>query len=343
MRIACLVLNNLYNGAENMVVLAAKHLTERHDVWYCSPSGPINKYLDDAGVAHVPIKKVNVKTVKNLMKTFEPDVFLVLDNKASVVCALAKVPFISYQQNNWPWIGGFNPFSLGMLYYSKRAKKVIGVSDHLINEFRFSKSIRDKYITIPNVVDLSHVKELAGDLAETKIYDMCTIGRMAPQKSPSTFVRIVSKLAKTRPDISAVMIGDGELMGEVKALTEQLGVKDNITFTGFLKNPFEIMKQSKLLVMTSLYEGKSLAVIEAMSLGLPVITSRVPGMEDDIDDSCGRICDNEEEFCAAIEEFLSDEKLYQTMSQGAKIRAQMSGDVEKYIADMEKICHEALG
>jgi glycosyltransferase involved in cell wall biosynthesis len=230
-----------------------------------------------------------------------------------------------------------------MLYYCKKAKKVVGVSDHFINEYRFSKYIRNKYITIPNVVDLSRVKEAAGELPETKKYDLCFFGRFSAQKSPETFVRIVKNIAEKRVETNAVMVGDGELTDEVKTLAAQLNVLDKITFTGFLKNPFEIVKQSRLLVMTSIYEGKCVAVIEAMSLGLPVIARRAPGLEDDVDDSCGALCDNEEEFNAAILELLTDGDLYKKKSLGAIERAQLSGDVEKFAIDIEKVCIEAAG
>jgi len=345
MRIACLLRVGCYYGAENMVLLFAKHMTARHDVWYCSPNGVINGFLKDAGVTHVPIEKVSVGSVKNLMKTLKPDIFLVLDNKASVTCALAGVPFVSYQQNNWPFITGFNLYSLGMLFYCRRAKKVIGVSDYLIRAFRFSKYIRDKYVTLPNVVDLSHVQERAGELPETKTYDICFCGRLAPQKSPSTFVRVVKKVLESRPETTSIMVGGGETetIAEVNALVEQLGLQEKIIFTGFLENPFEKIKQSRLLFMPSIYEGKCVVVIEAMSLGLPVIGRRAPGLEDDIDDTCGALCDTEEEFYSAIIELLDNDELYQQKSQGALARAKASGDVEKFAADFEKICIEAAG
>jgi len=343
MRIACLLRTGIFYGAENMTVLAAKHMAKNHDVWYCCPEGTINEYLKDTGVTYVPIDKVSVKTVRQLKKRLKPDIFLVLDNKASMVCALAGVPFVSYQQNNWPFIGDLNTYTLGMLFYCKRAKKIIGVSDHFIKEFRFSKFIREKYITIPNVVDLSRVKENAGELPLTKTYDLCFFGRLAAQKSPETFVQILKSVADKLPETNAVMVGHGELTEEVKTLAAQLNVLDKITFTGFLKNPFEIVKRSRILVMTSLYEGNCLAVIEAMSLGLPVIARRAPGLEDDVDESCGALCDNEEEFNAAIFELLTDENLYQKKSLGAEKRARISGDIEKFVSDMEKVCIEATG
>jgi len=259
-----------------------------------------------------------------------------------MICAFAGVPYISYQQNNWPWIGKINPFSIGMLYYCKKAKKVIGVSDHIIEEFRFSNYIRDKYVTLPNVVDLSRVKDFAGEPPESKTYDLCYFGRMSPQKSPSTFVNVVKKVLETRPETTTVMIGSGELTDDVKNQVKELGLDDKIKFTGFLKNPFEAVQKSRLLVMTSFYEGHCLAVIEAMSLGLPVIARNAPGLRQEIDESCGVLCNTENEFYQAILSTLSDEELYNKMSNGAKAKAKMSGDVERYAINLERICAQVV-
>jgi glycosyltransferase involved in cell wall biosynthesis len=342
MRIACLALYNLFNGAENMLVLAAKNLKARHDVWYCSPEGIINTYLSDADVTHISIAKVSIKTVKNLMKTLKPDIFLVLDNKASTICALAGVPFVSYQQNNWPFIAGFNPFSLGMLFYCKKALKVIGVSDHLIKTFRFSKYIHDKYTTIPNFVDLSNVKKLAGEIPQTKTYDFCFFGRLDHQKRPWMFLKIVKKMVETRPGTKVVIIGDGILSDETKAQAKKMDLLEAIEFTGFIRNPFEYVKKTKLLVMTSLYEGHCLAVTETLSLGLPVISARVPGLVDEIDDSCGILSeDDEEAFCKAITELLDNDELYRKKSQGAIVKSQRYGDIDKFVESIETVLLEA--
>jgi len=110
-----------------------------------------------------------------------------------------------------------------------------------------------------------------------------------------------------------------------------------------MENPFEIIKKSRLLFMPSIYEGKCVVVIEAMSLGLPVIGRRAPGLEDDIDDDCGKLCDTEEEFRDAILELLDNNERYKIKSQGALKRAETSGDVEKFANDLEKICLDAAG
>ena len=343
MRIAYLVPTNSYSGAENMTLLIAKQLSARHDCWYCSPEGAICEYTEAAGIPHVPVPDMSVKTVKHLKKILNPDIFHACDNRASVVCALAGVTFISHLHNNPPWLKGLNAYSCTMLFSCLRSKRTIGVSDSVLDEFLFSRFIRDKYITIENVVDLSYVKIMADEGVEKKSYDLSFIGRMTQQKAPLTFVSIVEKIARQLPQISAVMIGDGEMISESQAFAEQLGLRGSITFTGFLQNPFTIIKNTRLLIMPSLYEGFGLTAVEAMALGKPVLASPVGGLVKILDSTCGKYCGSEDEFIKAAIKLLTDNELYIKMSQGAEERAQLFGDVSGYAAGIEKIYTEAIG
>jgi glycosyltransferase involved in cell wall biosynthesis len=76
---------------------------------------------------------------------------------------------------------------------------------------------------------------------------------------------------------------------------------------------------------------------------LPVIASNVPVLDRNIDDSCGALCDDEADFCNAILELLVEDALYSEKSRGAEERARVFGDVEKFAAEIEKVCLEAAG
>ena len=74
------------------------------------------------------------------------------------------------------------------------------------------------------------------------------------------------------------IIGTGPLTAELKGLAEELGVSDRVRFLGFKKNVYDYMAHCDALIMPSLHEGLPYTVLEAMSLGLPVIASRVGGL-----------------------------------------------------------------
>jgi len=340
MRIAFLVPTNIYSGAENMTLLIAKQLSERYNVWYCSPPGVICDYTKAANIPHMPVENMSARTTRYIKKAINPDIFHACDNRASVACALAGVNYVSHLHNNPPWIKKLNLYSVVMLFSCLHSKRTICVSDSIFDEFLFSRFIRKKYVVLPNVVDLSHVKMLADKKEET--YDICFLGRMTQQKSPLGFVRIVRKISEHLPNISAIMIGDGELMSETQELANQLGLQGHITFTGFLKNPYSILQSTRILIMPSLYEGFGLTAIEAMSLGKPVIASMVGGLKNVVDVNCGVFCNNENEFAEAAIMLLTDDELYQKKSCAAERKALLFGDVVKYAIDIEKIYKDVI-
>ena len=82
--------------------------------------------------------------------------------------------------------------------------------------------------------------------------------------------------------------------------------------------------------MPSKWEGFGLVALEAMSLGIPVLTSGQGALGTIVDGTCGRICKNAEEYAAAIKEILSDESLYQALSAGALERAKLYDNIGEY-------------
>ena len=337
MRIAYLVPTSDFSGAENMTLLIAKELSARHDVWYCSPEGAICDYTKKSSIPHLPVPNMSAKTVKYIQKTIAPDLFHACDNRASLACALAGVPYVSHLHSNPLWLKKLNAYSCAMLFSCLRSKQTIGVSDSVFDEFLFSRFIRHKCVTLLNVVDLSHVSALAQEDSGDETYDLSYIGRMSQEKNPMAFVHVVAKIAEQFPRISAVMIGGGDMLPDVQSLARQKGLGDNITFTGFLHNPYSVLQKSRVVIMPSTYEGFGLTAIEAMCLGKPVLASPVGGLKRIVDSSCGEICNNETEFAELAMKLLANDEIYSKKSQGAKSRAQEFGDVAKYAAEIEKI------
>lgn len=83
------------------------------------------------------------------------------------------------------------------------------------------------------------------------------------------------------------MIGDGELMPQVKEYICCHELEDIIELVGFQSNPYPYLNAGKVMVMPSIWEGFGLAAVEGMCLGKPVVCSGVGGMDKIIDASCG--------------------------------------------------------
>ena len=89
--------------------------------------------------------------------------------------------------------------------------------------------------------------------------------------------RAFASAAAARPDIHLLHVGSGELEAEVERLTAELGIGQRVTRIRYLSNPIGFYGAVDGLILTSTYEGLSLAALEAMSANLPLILSRAPG------------------------------------------------------------------
>lgn len=99
------------------------------------------------------------------------------------------------------------------------------------------------------------------------------VGRFAPQKNHGFLIEVFAELLKARPDARLVLVGQGELEGEVHAKAEAFGVLDSIVFTGVRPDVPALLSAFDALALPSLYEGMPNVVIEAQAAGLACAVS----------------------------------------------------------------------
>jgi glycosyltransferase involved in cell wall biosynthesis len=106
------------------------------------------------------------------------------------------------------------------------------------------------------------------------------VGRLAEQKNPLCFVRTAHAVLQRGLDAAFFLIGDGELRGNVEAEIARLGCTGRITVLGWRPDVPELLGALDLFVLPSRWEGLSLAILEAMACGVPVVASDIPGNRD---------------------------------------------------------------
>lgn len=99
-------------------------------------------------------------------------------------------------------------------------------------------------------------------------------GRLHPQKDPLLLVRAFANI--NEPNIHLLMVGEGELKSEIESEIQALNVSDKVTLLGGLKaiEVAGIMRIAELLVLTSVYEGLPMVVLEALACGIPIVTTK---------------------------------------------------------------------
>ena len=106
------------------------------------------------------------------------------------------------------------------------------------------------------------------------------IARLAPIKGHTYFLEAARQVIEKHPYAQFVVVGDGELRGELEHYTDTLGIRSHVHFTGFRRDLPEIYADVDVVVLSSLNEGSPLTLIEALAAGKPVVASQVGGVGD---------------------------------------------------------------
>lgn len=104
-----------------------------------------------------------------------------------------------------------------------------------------------------------------------------TVARFTAQKDHETLIRAVRQVVEARPEARFLLVGSGPGMAAMQKLAENLGVADAVSFLGERCDVADLLAASDLFILSSLFEGLPLALLEAMAIGLPVVATRIGG------------------------------------------------------------------
>jgi glycosyltransferase involved in cell wall biosynthesis len=124
-------------------------------------------------------------------------------------------------------------------------------------------------------VDSSRVRRRLGLRASHRL--IATTATLKEQKGHSYLIEAMSHVVPQKPDVHALIIGDGALRETLEMQASALHLGEHIHFLGERQDVPELLAASDLFVLPSLYEGLSVALLEAMATGLPVVASAVSG------------------------------------------------------------------
>jgi glycosyltransferase involved in cell wall biosynthesis len=211
--------------------------------------------------------------------------FLDSANIANILSGTKKCRTILSVHNNlteaatsWKYKYIVNPV-IRPLY--KRADRVIAVSKGIEYDLIHNlKLCPDNIETIYNGHDIEQIRRQGQEplTAEEQQYFtggpvIGTMGRLNYQKAQWHLIRALTEVKRTFPDIRLIIMGEGELENYLKGLAKELGLQEQVIFTGFRNNPFRVLGRCDAMVLPSCYEGFPNALIEALALGLPCIST----------------------------------------------------------------------
>jgi glycosyltransferase involved in cell wall biosynthesis len=121
------------------------------------------------------------------------------------------------------------------------------------------------------------IDEQIFDSNETREIDLLAIGSLISLKNYSLYIKVIAEVVKSFPDVVCKLVGDGPELTMLKDLSTRYKINKNIEFTGLLsrKDIFKLMRQSKIFVHPSKFEGSGFVFAEALSYGMNIVSFNV--------------------------------------------------------------------
>jgi glycosyltransferase involved in cell wall biosynthesis len=163
-----------------------------------------------------------------------------------------------------------------------RADIVVAVSRGVANSWAtYFKLPKDRIKVIYNPVDIDKIKGLAEEKVDHPWLSpghpplVLGIGSLSSQKDFCTLIEAFAQVVKKR-DARLVILGEGEERPKIEKLVKALDLSSAVDLPGFAQNPFAYLKQASLFVLSSRYEGFPNVLVEALALGVPIVSTDCP-------------------------------------------------------------------
>ncbi|MFW9879368.1 MAG: glycosyltransferase [Candidatus Thorarchaeota archaeon] len=280
-----------------------------------------------------------------------------LNNGASLsaifAAKIAHVPCVST-------IRSFSSYSSGEGLFYRMADRLIPVSnsvkESIIKNFKVATK---KVEVIYDGIEQNSVVTLSADGKEEirEKYNLDssaiigTMGRLVPFKKQEIMIMAVDKLIKNGMNIKCLIVGAAEndsnsirYANNLKDLVKKLNLSHHVRFMGFQDNPFEIIESFDVFVLPSILEPFGMVVLEAMSLGIPVISFDKGGPSEIIRDREDGILvpvGDINALAEAIDLLLRDRGLYEKISKNAFLKVKNEFTIQKNINKYENL-YESL-
>ena len=207
----------------------------------------------------------------------------------------------------------------------------------------------DKFETIYNGVDIEEIKKYLANPPKNNLKQelgfadndkiVLNIARLVKQKNHKLLIEAFARFSKRHNDYKLVIVGDGDLMLEIKNLAKELGVEANVFFLGATKDLYKYYAISDLFVVSSSQEGFCLVAVMALAFGMPVVTTRVAGLIEYIkDDYNGLFCSYDSSDMADKMSIIAslDYQAREAYSNNCKITAE-GFDIKKHTKAFEDL------
>ena len=171
------------------------------------------------------------------------------------------------------------------------------------------------------------------------------VARLTAVKNHHLFLEAARLIAQEEPATRFLIVGDGELRGELEACARELGLADQVLFLGWRADMPRIYADLDVVALTSRNEGTPVSLIEGMAAGVPVVSTAVGGVPDIVTDGvCGSLVPpgDAAELARAVVALLRDQEKARTMGRAGREAVRDRFSVERLLSDVERLYTQLL-
>ena len=271
-----------FGGAEKSMVYLANWLSKCEEVYLVSVEGDGSSYPIYDNVIYIQKEIKYGNRIKNQIQMKKNTIEVIEKYKPDVLVGFWIHPlFYAIKKSKKYGIKMFyterNDPNLYYNFITKLMRKItLNSLSGLIFQTHdamnyFNKKVRKKSCVIPNPI---YFKNESNEVHfDNRIV---TVGRLTEQKNQSLLINAFKKISIKYPSLILEIYGDGKLNNDLKELIRDLKLQEKVFLKGTTKNILQEITGARLFVLSSKYEGMPNALIEAMGLGIPSISSDCP-------------------------------------------------------------------
>ncbi len=209
------------------------------------------------------------------------------------------------------------------------------ISPKVFREPRYKINYLSNGVSLPR-----NAGEKDNGFPHSEVFSLLMVARMSAEKNHFLAIETISQLKSRGCKVKLMMVGDGPLLQDIKKMIIDKGLENEVVLAGYVSNPNELYQKADVLIISSKTEGLPMNLLEALSFGVPVVSTAVGEVPHVLSNGpCGLIAEaNAKDFSGKIFELIANGEMLGDMRAAAKkviqtkysISAQAENVIESY-------------
>lgn len=311
-------------GSERVMASFANSINRQlyEPVFIALKDGPIRDWIDDDIPLHILDQRYFISAFFSLiiaLKTIRPNIIVSSIVHVNVITIFAKffLPHFklilresslpSAMVKGYGWKSRLCHFAYKFLY--PKADLLICPSRQILNQFQDDLNVTlKKSVIIYNPVNVKNIRDRIKQKEKSDVLKLVTVGRLTFEKGYYQLIEALAEHSIHRA-WKLKIIGEGKERPKLENLIKKHNLQEHISLLGHQDDPWSIISQSDIFLLTSLWEGMPNAALEALASGTPVFALRSAGgiveVSNMTDESSVRLFDDLESLISSINQFES--------------------------------------